>query len=68
MSLAVPPIRTPDWERVTAQAVNSLTARFTEVPASASSPGKAGQIAFDGSHLYCCVAQDTWVRAALASW
>lgn len=37
-------------------------------PASASSPGVAGTIAFDGSYLYICTATNTWMRAAIATW
>ena len=38
------------------------------VPATTSSPGDPGSIAWDGSHVYLCTATDTWVRAALATW
>lgn len=41
---------------------------WTTVPATAASTGTAGQIAYDGSFLYVCVATDTWVRAALTTW
>lgn len=34
-------------------------------PALATSTGKAGQIAFDSSYLYVCIATDTWKRTAL---
>jgi hypothetical protein len=36
-------------------------------PGSASATGRAGQIAFDATHIYVCVAPNTWVRAALAT-
>ncbi len=36
-------------------------------PGSASATGKAGQIAFDATHFYVCVAPNTWVRATLAT-
>jgi hypothetical protein len=36
-------------------------------PGSATATGKAGQIAFDATHIYVCVATDTWVRATLAT-
>ena len=38
------------------------------VPATASSTGTTGQIAFDSSYFYACVATNTWVRAPLATW
>jgi len=37
-------------------------------PASASSPGTPGQIAFDDSYFYVCIAVDTWERVAIATW
>jgi hypothetical protein len=36
-------------------------------PGSATATGKAGQIAFDATHIYVCVATNTWVRATLAT-
>ena len=37
-------------------------------PLAANSAGIAGQIAFDATHIYVCVATATWVRATLATW
>lgn len=37
-------------------------------PSTAGSAGKAGQIAYDATHFYVCVATNTWVRALLATW
>ena len=36
-------------------------------PSTATSTGKAGQIAFDATHIYVCVATNVWVRATLAT-
>ena len=36
-------------------------------PATASSAGVAGQIAYDATHFYVCVAANTWVRTTLAT-
>jgi len=36
-------------------------------PGTATSTGKAGQIAFDATHFYMCVATNVWVRATLAT-
>ena len=36
-------------------------------PGSATATGKAGQIAFDATHIYVCVATNTWVRTTLAT-
>lgn len=37
-------------------------------PATASSPGAAGQWAADSSYLYICTATNTWKRASLSTW
>lgn len=36
-------------------------------PSTATSTGIAGQIAWDATNIYVCVATNTWVRAALAT-
>jgi nitrogen fixation/metabolism regulation signal transduction histidine kinase len=41
---------------------------YTNVPASSTATGIVGQIAFDTTHLYVCIATNTWVRATLATW
>lgn len=38
------------------------------VPASAVDTGTAGQIAYDSTYVYICVATNTWKRAALSTW
>jgi hypothetical protein len=40
----------------------------SSAPASASSSGVAGTLAYDSSYLYVCTATDTWKRAALSTW
>jgi len=40
----------------------------SSAPASASSAGVAGTLAYDSSYLYVCTATDTWQRAALSTW
>lgn len=42
-------------------------AQFVAVPATSTSTGVAGQIAFDGTFAYFCYAANTWVRAAVAT-
>lgn len=37
------------------------------VPATATSAGIAGQVAYDATHLYIAVATNTWVRVTLAT-
>jgi hypothetical protein len=50
------------------QATLTSTPSIVGVPASASDRGTAGQIAYDATHLYVCIADHTWVRASLATW
>lgn len=38
------------------------------VPATATSAGFVGQIAYDSSFLYICTAANVWRRVAIASW
>jgi hypothetical protein len=38
------------------------------VPATPTSTGSVGEIIYDTSHLYVCVAPNTWRRVALATW
>lgn len=39
-----------------------------DVPATATSAGNAGDYAVDATHLYVCVAANTWRRVAVAAW
>jgi hypothetical protein len=39
-----------------------------DVPATAASPGTAGDIAADSFYLYICISKDTWMRVAIATW
>lgn len=43
-------------------------AELTTPPASATSAGIAGSFAYDSNFFYVCVANNTWVRAALSTW
>jgi hypothetical protein len=60
-------------EEPTTNAVNAnadildSAAIIVAAPASATAPGIAGQIAFNGTNFYVCVATNTWVRATLAT-
>lgn len=40
---------------------------FVTAPSLASSTGVTGQIAFDSTHFYVCIATNTWVRGVLAT-
>ena len=64
------PATSPDFASPIARAVNSLIETRPElvpVPATSTSAGTPGQIAFDSTHFYFCVATDTWKRALLST-
>lgn len=42
--------------------------KTTAVPVLANSPGTAGEIAISTTHLYVCIAANTWRRTQLSSW
>ena len=50
--------------------LGSLLALFNaaSVPSTPTSTGTRGQIAANETHLYICVATDTWRRVAIALW
>jgi hypothetical protein len=39
-----------------------------KTPASASATGTTGEICWDASYIYVCVATNTWKRAAIVTW
>jgi hypothetical protein len=41
---------------------------FASVPSSATATGTAGQIAYDSTFLYLCVATNTWTRTFTGTW
>jgi hypothetical protein len=47
---------------------NSIRVRTEKTPASASATGTQGQIAWDASYLYVCIATNTWKRSAITTW
>jgi len=47
---------------------STLRLTASKTPASASAPGTAGDMCWDSSYFYVCVATNTWKRVALASW
>ncbi len=40
----------------------------SSAPLTASSAGTTGQIAFDSTHIYVCIATNSWIRADAAAW
>lgn len=53
---------------VTFPPATGTLAAFTTVPATATSTGSAGMMAYDSSYLYICTATNTWKRVAIATW
>lgn len=64
-----------DWGNLTSSSteydmgnVVDLTNIHSQAPASASANGTKGDITYDASYMYVCVATNTWKRVAIASW
>lgn len=49
------------------QAIRETFPNWVAVPASASAPGVAGQVAYAPGFLYICVSANTWQRVAIAT-
>jgi hypothetical protein len=47
---------------------NTLNIATSKTPASAGAPGTTGDICWDSSYIYVCVATDTWKRTAISTW
>ncbi len=45
-----------------------LRLRTAKTPATAGASGNAGDICWDSSYFYICVATNTWKRSAIATW
>lgn len=46
----------------------TLAAIATNAPASATATGSVGEIRVTATYIYVCIADNTWVRAPLATW
>jgi hypothetical protein len=53
-------------ESLRAQAAEAMPVS-PNFPALATSPGTAGMLAYDATHVYICIAANTWVRAVTAT-
>ena len=59
---------TLSWPDNTVQS-SAYTATFANAtPSSASATGTKGDIQYDASYVYICVATNTWIRAAREAW
>ena len=47
---------------------DSIQINSSKTPSTAGATGTTGQICWDSSYIYVCVAANTWKRAAIASW
>jgi len=47
---------------------NILRLRTAKTPASAGASGNAGDVCWDASYIYVCVATNTWKRVAISTW
>lgn len=54
--------------KITADNLMISLTQIVSAPATATSMGTYGQIAFDVGYMYRCVATNTWKRAALSTW
>lgn len=51
-----------------AQSLTDNVTQLVAAPASATAAGTIGQVAYDATHWYVCIATNTWVRGTLATW
>lgn len=60
-----------DWDVTLNTALDYLDSKSISVvtkPTTASSAGTVGQIAYDATYVYICVATNSWVRVARVAW
>lgn len=48
--------------------IDAVSPQWVAVPAFATATGIRGQMAVDATFAYFCVAENTWVRVAVATW
>lgn len=48
--------------------VRATSIKGTTAPATANATGVAGEIRYDSSYVYICVATNTWKRSELSTW
>jgi hypothetical protein len=47
---------------------SALNINTSYTPSGSASPGVIGQITWDASFIYVCIAANTWARATLNTW
>jgi hypothetical protein len=77
MALDLPQRGDTNWDTPLNYALNQLESEiraigpqvsYVAVPATPTSTGSVGQFAVNSTHIYFCVAANTWVRALRNSW
>ncbi len=48
--------------------IDSLIISDSDPPASPTATGTTGQITWDATHIYVCIATDTWKRTLIETW
>ena len=46
----------------------NIAPQVASPPATATSAGAPGQVAYDADFLYICIAKDTWRRTGISAW
>ncbi len=62
------PAGTPVAKTVALSILAANLAFSSDAPATSTSNGTTGTIRYDSTHIYVCVANNSWVRANLATW
>jgi hypothetical protein len=74
MSVTKPTRGQANWDVPLNAALDSLDARatvletITSATKTASATGTKGQMAYDATYLYVCVATNTWIRVPRTAW
>lgn len=58
-------------QEYTLDLIDALTTALvvsSTAPATAAAAGTPGQLAYDASYIYICIATNTWERVAIATW
>lgn len=48
--------------------LSKVVVSSVSAPANSSANGTAGEVRWDSSYVYVCIATNTWKRSALSSW
>ena len=62
------PLASPSFTGNVSTAGDSIRIDTTKTPSSASDTGTTGQIAWDSTYFYICIATNTWQRVLHATW